>query len=117
MPIYTYKCVICDRVTDQYNTIAERKSSPACECGHATELVIMSTQIAPILGGGDFQGYKCPVTDEWVTSRRQRRNIMAEHNLIETGDRGKSRGRMASGFYQGESRPASDDVRIDLNEL
>jgi len=45
---------------------------------------------AQILGGGSLHGYKCPITDKWVTSRRERRNIMAEHNVIEAGDSSKS---------------------------
>lgn len=40
-----------------------------------------------VLGGGSMPGYLCPVTDRFVTSRRERRNIMAEHGLIEAGDR------------------------------
>lgn len=30
--------------------------------------------------------YVCPVTDAVVTSERQRRNIMAEHRLIDAND-------------------------------
>ena len=87
MPLYTYRCEICDRTTDYHNTVANRKNGPICNCGRSTKHVIMPAQIAPVLGGGDFPGYKCPVTDKWITSRKERRNITAEHNLIETGDR------------------------------
>ena len=82
MPIYTYSCPVCDKQKDQFNTIAGRNNGPSC-C-EAMELVIMPTQLQPVLGGGDFQGYQCIVTDKWVTSRKERRNIMAEHNLVET---------------------------------
>ncbi len=30
--------------------------------------------------------YKCPVTGKWVSSNRQRTNIMREHNLIDAND-------------------------------
>jgi len=93
MPIYSYKCSICGNITDQYNTIDGRKNGPNCNCGGNTSLTIQPTQIAPILGGGDFPGYQCPVTDKFITSRRERRNIMAEHNLVEVGDRGPSKKR------------------------
>lgn len=86
MPIYTYKCPICGTVTDQYNAVDDRKKGPDCNCGQSMNLTIVPTQIAPVLGGGDFPGYVCPVTDKFITSRRERRNIMAEHNLIEKGD-------------------------------
>lgn len=36
-------------------------------------------------GGSAIPGYMCPVTDKWVESRRERRNIMAEYELIEVG--------------------------------
>lgn len=41
---------------------------------------------AQILGGGSYPGYRCPITGEFVTSRKRRRDIMAEHNVIEAGD-------------------------------
>ncbi len=97
MPIYTYECEICDEVQDGYNTIAGRHSNaPTCKCGQPTTLAIRPVNLAPILGGGDWQGYMCPVTDTFVTGRRQRRNIMAEHNLIEAGDMKPSKERAAA---------------------
>ena len=102
MPLYTYQCDICDSIIDEYRTVDNRHQYPYCECGHLMGLKIVPTQISPVLGGGDFQGYLCPVTDKWVTSRKERKEIMKRHNLVETGDRGKTRGRMASGFLPGE---------------
>ena len=56
-------------------------------CCEQTKLVIKPVQIqAQILGGGNLPGYLCPVTGDYVTSRTKRREIMKEHNLIETGD-------------------------------
>lgn len=92
MPIYSYQCQ-CGEVIEQYNTVAGRHDGPVCKCGGETSLKIMPTQLAPILGGGNWPGYMCPVTDTFVTSRNQRRNIMAEHNLIEVGDREPSKKR------------------------
>lgn len=101
MPIYTYQCD-CGKIIDEYRSIDNRYNLPVCDCGHKMQLKIMPTQIAPVLGGGDFQGYKCPVTEKWVTSRKERKNIMAEHNLIEVGDRKRGEGKMASGYKPGE---------------
>ena len=84
MPIYTYGCDKCERVTDAYRPMAEREQGPEC-CGQPMKQRIVPPMIAPILGGGSMPGYKCPVTDTFVTSRKQRREIMAEHNLIEKG--------------------------------
>lgn len=93
MPIYTYKCKDCEAMTDSYNMISTRHQSPACECGGETVLSIQPTQLAPVLGGGDFPGYKCPVTDEFITSRRKRKYVMESNNLIEVGDRAPSKER------------------------
>jgi len=84
MPTYSYECEICDSIKDSYNTIAQRHNAPKCNCGQSMVLKIMPTHLQPILGGGDWPGYKCVVTDKFVSSRKQRREIMAEHNLVET---------------------------------
>lgn len=96
MPIYTYKCTKCEVLADNYSTVADRHKAPLCGCGGVTLLSIQPTQIAPVLGGGDFPGYVCPVTDKFVTSRKDRREIMKRHNLVEKGDPG--RGTMSSGL-------------------
>jgi len=41
---------------------------------------------AQILGGGKCPGYQCVVTNEFVTSGKRRREIFAQHNLVERGD-------------------------------
>jgi len=102
MPIYSYQCDICESIIDEYRTIDNRHDPVFCDCGQGMSLKIVPTQIAPVLGGGDFQGYLCPVTDKWVTSRKERKEIMKRHDLVEVGDRGNERGRMASGFKPGE---------------
>lgn len=84
MPTYTFRCP-CGEVKDAFRSIANREDGPICECGQKMAKIITPVNIAPILGGGDMPGYKCPVTDQYVTSRRQRRNIMAEHDLVEKG--------------------------------
>lgn len=89
MPLYTYACPKCGAVDTEFNTVQNRHAGPTC-CGEVMMKEITTAQIANVLGGGSFQGYKCPVTDQWVTSRQQRRNIMAEHNLVEAGDATKS---------------------------
>lgn len=95
MPIYSYKCAECGELTDEYNLISHRHKTPVCACGGETALSIQPTQIAPVMGGGDFPGYKCPVTDEFVSSRKRRKYIMDSNNLVEVGDREPSKKRVA----------------------
>jgi len=86
MPLYTFKCQKCHHTQDAVRSIAERKNGPLCEtCGGKTEQIIVPTQIAPIIGGGNFPGYQCPVSGEFVTSRKRRNEIIKEHGLIEKG--------------------------------
>lgn len=85
MPLYTYQCKECGDIKEEFRTIATRDDCPGCVCGVHMDFVIMPVNIAPILGGGDFQGYNCPVTDEFVTSRHRRSEIMKEHDLVEKG--------------------------------
>ena len=95
MPLYSYKCSECGEMKDEYNSIALRHvETPVCGCGGKTKLSIQPTQIAPVMGGGDFPGYRCPVTDEFITSRRKRKYIMDEHNLVEVGDKSPSKKRV-----------------------
>ena len=83
MPVYTYECFVCQKREDAYRSIADRYLGP--DCHGRMNKIIVPPMLQPIIGGGNFPGYKCPVTDQWVTSRKQRRNIVAEHNLIEKG--------------------------------
>jgi putative FmdB family regulatory protein len=82
MPLYTYKCK-CGKTEDAWRSIAEMEDSP--ECHGKMIQVIIPPNIAPILGGGNNPGYHCVVTDQWVDSKRKRREIMKEHNLVEAG--------------------------------
>jgi putative FmdB family regulatory protein len=85
MPLYTYKCDECDQLVDAIRSVANYNECPKCECGGDTQRKIIPPMIAPVLGGGDMPGYQCPVSGQYVTSRRQRRGIMSEYNLIEKG--------------------------------
>lgn len=84
MPTYTYECGICGTQKEAIRKIDDRKNGPEC-CDMMMKQIIVPLHIQPVLGGGSFQGYKCPVTDEYVTSRKRRREIVSEHNLIEKG--------------------------------
>lgn len=85
MPLYTYECESGHR-TEAMRRIDDRNDAPECSaCGLETSLRIVPTQIQPVLGGGNFPGYYCVVADEWVHSRKQRREIIKKHDLVEKG--------------------------------
>lgn len=82
MPLYTYKCK-CGERKEAFNHIEDRDSEK-CDCGCDMELVITPTQINRyFLGSTDNPGYKCPVTNKYVTSKAQRQRIMKENDLTE----------------------------------
>jgi putative FmdB family regulatory protein len=81
MPIYAYRCPECGASQDAFNRVSERHAN-APEC-HGP----MQVEIQPNLGFVQRDcHYKCPVTDQLVTSHATRRNIMAEHNLVDAND-------------------------------
>lgn len=84
MPTYTYKCKECGNVEEAFRSIDNRKDGPEC-CNEVMDQIIVPAHIQPVLGGGSFQGYMCPVTDTFVTSRKQRKEIMARHGMVEKG--------------------------------
>lgn len=84
MPTYSYRCGQCGRDADAYRPMKDHAKGPDC-CGAPMAQVILPNHIAPILGGGNFPGYQCVVSDEYVTSRKRRREIMAEYNVVEKG--------------------------------
>ena len=83
MPLYSYKCETCGHTEDAFRRISERLDGPICH--DKMKLMIVPVMIQPVLGGGSFQGYKCPITDQFVTSRKQRKEIMKSHGLEEKG--------------------------------
>lgn len=84
--IYQYRCKECGSVQDGVRSVANRDDTPKCGCGgETTRLITGGAGFTPVMGAGDMPGYQCPVTDQFVTSRKQRREIMAAHNLVERG--------------------------------
>ena len=83
--IYEYQCA-AGHVTMANRPVAERHNDKPCDiCQGKTNLKISTPHLAPILGGGDFPGYHCPVSDQYVTSKKQRREIMSRHDVVEAG--------------------------------
>lgn len=79
MPLYSYRCTQCDSATDHYSSIAERHNGPECCDGR------MTLQIVPVAVVGEMKPYYCVATEQMVTSRKQRRDVIKQHGLIEAG--------------------------------
>lgn len=85
--IYTYRCNLCEHTQDANRSMSDRDNAPDCaECGADMKKVITKVEVnGYFLGSANNPGYMCPVSDTWVSSKRQRRDIMDKHNLLEKG--------------------------------
>ena len=77
--LYDYKCQSCGNTAERSNRIAERHTNaPEC-CGQKMGIYISQ---APMGYMGRNINYLCPVTGQYVTSKKQRREIMAREGLV-----------------------------------
>lgn len=91
MPLYTYKCVMCGKVTDRLLKIAEADLPQYCFHGsnsltspsHKMDKVITAARIVT-----DYAGYSCPITGSWIEGRAAHRENLAKHGcrVFEPGE-------------------------------
>lgn len=82
--LYDYRCQMCGTDREAANSVAERHSNAPICCGQRSKLIIKTA----VPGFIDREiHYVCPVTNEGVTSRRQRNNIMAREGLVDADPR------------------------------
>lgn len=99
MPIYRYKCSVCDHEQDEYRSVAERDRFPTCaadcdpeDLGEDEEDMQWTCKgemrriVAAPMVITDMQPYKSMVTGEMITSRSQHRAHLKAHNCIEIGN-------------------------------
>ena len=85
MPYYDYKCD-CGRCESKFNTVDDRRTQAPMCCGKPMDIKISAAMVnGSFLGSANNPGYWCPVSDQFVDSKRKRRDVMAEHNVIEKG--------------------------------
>lgn len=77
MPLYSYKCQACNTAFDDFAPMAKSAEPQFCRCGKLANRVITPTRISK-----DYDGYQCPVTDQWISGRRAH-----EENLKRQGCR------------------------------
>lgn len=87
--------------------MADRLTS-APVCGKNATHGQMGVKIQPVIGYVQRDcHYKCPATGQMVTSNRQRKNIMREHNLIDANDFPPSKE-----FFEKEERRMKDKAEL-----
>ena len=82
--LYDYRCKHCGTERDDvYNSIDTRHTNAPVCCYAPMEIVIKTAPYGFV--DRDIR-YRCPVTNEGVTSRKQRNEIMARESLIDAND-------------------------------
>ena len=80
--LYEYECKKCGKELEAIRPIAMHDQGPEC-CGQMSKQVIRT---APYGFVDNMEEYRCPVTNQGVTSRRQRNDIMDRNYLIDAND-------------------------------
>jgi len=75
MPIYAYRCGGCGTSQDIFKRIAQLDEPEACErCG-----VPMTRQVVAPAVLGDYPGYACPITGDWIEGRKAHIENLKKH--------------------------------------
>jgi len=83
MPIYVYQCEKGHK-KEEWRKISEIDDPVTCDCGLSMKQIITAVMFnAGFLGSVRNPGYLCPVTNQWVETKKKRLNIMAKHDLVE----------------------------------
>ena len=82
MPLYDFKCLDGHKF-ERMVPLAEFDNSQFCACGNPATRVIN-----PIRFSVENVGYDCPITGEWIGSKRQHENNLAKHGcrVYEAGE-------------------------------
>lgn len=76
MPLYTYKCKCEERFT-RFSSIRDYQREVECpKCGNLAERHI---DAAPMVKG-DYPGYSCPITGDWIEGRVAHEANLKKHN-------------------------------------
>jgi hypothetical protein len=105
MPLYTYRCTICDHDRQEFRKIADRDRAPECDretipedlgedeesmrwtCGHEMQRIIEAPMVAPDIGpyqavAVDVATGKPPV----INSRSAHRDFLKRNGYTEVGN-------------------------------
>ena len=82
MPVYEYKCS-CGRRFERFLPLAKYKDPQTCECGKVAEKLLSRPAVI-----GDYPGYECPITGQWIEGRRAHEENLKKHGcrILEPGE-------------------------------
>lgn len=83
MPTYVYRCPDY-HITEKLTSMADYKKIVPCgTCDKQARQILTAPKLVYV---DNMPSYKCPVTDQVVTSRYQRSEIMKQNDMVEAGD-------------------------------
>lgn len=97
MPIYRVACG-CGYQEDVFRSLAEYQNLPS-HCGEMMKRVICAPMVI-----ADIQPYRSMATGEYVGGRRQHRDHLKRHGLIEVGNE----------KLENKPRPQAPDLKADI---
>ncbi len=81
MPTYNYECPECGKCVEHFCMMADHgKSVPECH-GKMRQVILASGYVIP-----DIQPYRSMQTGEIIGGRKQHRDHLKQHGLIEVGN-------------------------------
>ena len=93
MPMYSYRCGACGAAQDVFKAIKDLDlAEPCARCNTA-----MTRQICAPAVRGDYPGYSCPITGDWIEGRRAHQENLKKHGcrVYEPGETEQTQARMA----------------------
>ena len=83
MPLYDLKCQRTGKVFERFIPLESYEAPINCSCQSPANRVI-----SPIRFSVENIGYDCPITGEWIGSKRQHENNLAKHGcrVYEAGE-------------------------------
>lgn len=86
MPVYSYRCNVCEEVTDAIRTIDGRNKCPPCEkCSGGTRKIISQYTVH-----SDLEPYYDDNLETHIQSRQHRVKVMKEKDVYEKVGKGWS---------------------------
>lgn len=83
MPLYDYKCAACGTAFSRMLPLARFDEAQHCKCG-----AFATKQLSAPAVRGDYAGYSCPMTGQWIEGRRAHEENLRKHGcrVLEPGE-------------------------------
>lgn len=101
MPLYDIQCSASGKIFERFIGLDDFEEPILCSCQHPANRVI-----SPVRFSVENVGYDCPITGEWIGSKRQHNENLAKHGcrVYETGETEQAKKAKAAADAEFEKR-------------